>query len=325
MKSQIAYLTLAVASLCINNVYLPNVYALTPGTPYITFASNRAGSWDLYMIDVNGKDLLSLTNHPADELDPAWSPDGRFLAYVSNQDGNFDIYLMDAHKQEHWQLTNFPGGASDLTWSPDGQWIAYAHDAVGRQDTDIYRIDINGKNLKRLTNLGLDYGPAWSPDGQWLAFYSVNLLERKASIYMGAKDGKNLREITKSSARGPTWSPDGRQIAFPLSHGIGISHITVIDVDVNDENQQERHQLSDNPGFNKFPAWSPDGEWIAYVSKVDSATIDLYVINLVTEKQRKLTGHLSNVSGLAWVPETFFSVSPSIEKMTTLWGELKHP
>lgn len=323
MKRKIAYLTIAVVFLCINIVHLPNTHAQISETQYITFASNRSGNWDLYMIDVNGEDLRNLTNHPADELDPAWSPNGQFLAYTSNRDGNFDIYLMDVHKQEHWQLTNFPGGAGDLTWSPDGQWIAYAHDAAGRQDTDIYRIDINGKNLKRLTNLGLDYGPAWSPDGQWLAFYSVNLLERKASIYIGTKDGRNLREITKSSARGPTWSPDGRQIAFPLSHGIGISHITVIDIDINDKNQGERHQLSENLGFNKFPAWSPDGEWIAYISRVDSATIDLYVINLVMEKQRKLTGDLSNVSGLAWVPETFFSISPSPEKTTTLWGKLK--
>lgn len=323
MKRKIAHLVIGVVSLCINNGPLTNVYAQTLGGPYITFASNRSGSWDLYMMDVNGKDLRNLTNHPSDELDPAWSPNGRFLAYVSNQDGNFDIYLMDVRTQEHRQLTNFPGEASDLAWSPDGQRITYAHGAVERLDFDIYSINSNGDKLRRLTNLGLDYGPAWSPDGEWLAFYSVNLLERKASIYIGTHDGKNLREITNSSARGPTWSPDGRQIAFPLSHGIGISHITVIDVDINDKNQGERHQLSDNPGFNKFPAWSPDGEWIAYVSKVDSAIVDLYVINLVTEKQRKLTGDLSNVSGLAWVPETFFSVSPSTEKTTTLWGKLK--
>ena len=323
MKPKTAYLILTILSLCINTVCLLCVYANASQIPYITFVSNREGSWDIYMMDIDGKDLRNLTNHPADEIDPAWSPDGRFLAYASNQDGNFDIYLMHVHTQEHLQLTNFPGGAGDLTWSPDGQRIAYAHSAAGRQDTDIYSIDMNGKRLRKLTNLGLDYGPAWSPDGQWLAFYSVNLLERKANVYLQTKEEKDLIEITRSSARGPTWSPDGRQIAFPFSDGIGKSHITVIDVDVHDNNQQERRQLSDNPGFNKFPVWSPDGRWIAYVSKSAEGIIDLYLIDMIKDKQRKLIGHLSNVSGIAWVPEPFFSISPSAEKIPMLWGRLK--
>lgn len=328
MKRKIAYLTLAVVSLCINNVYFPNVYALTSETPYITFASNRAGSWDLYMIDVNGKNFRNITDHPTDELDPTWSPDGQLLAYTSNQNGNANIYVMDIDKQEHRPLTNLPGWVVDPVWSPDGKWIAFAYKEPRKPDYDIYRIDLNGKNLRRLTNLGIDQSPAWSPDGQWLAFYSVDLLGDGTGIYVGAKDGRNEKKITRASAGGPTWSPDGRQIAFPLSDGIHRMNIAVVEVDVNNRKEQVPRQLSDTPGFNRFPTWSPDGQWIAYVSKRDWATHanDLYLINVVKEehdKSRKLTDQLSDVSGLAWVPEAFFSVSPSGEKMTTLWGKLK--
>ena len=59
--------------------------------------------------------------------------------------------------------------------------------------------------------------------------------------------------------------------------------------------------------MNHSPAWSPDGKWM-FQEVADSI---------------QLTTHLSRNMSPAWVPEPFFSVSPSAEKMTTLWGRLK--
>lgn len=77
--------------------------AWSPGWTRIAFQSNRNGNWDIFTIraDCDPKaadaatacDLRQLTNDPADDMLPAWSPDGRWIAFVSTRSGTADIYL----------------------------------------------------------------------------------------------------------------------------------------------------------------------------------------------------------------------------------------
>ena len=48
----------------------------------IVFASNRDGDSEIYSMDINGNNLLQLTDHPADDGNPAGSPDGRRIAFM---------------------------------------------------------------------------------------------------------------------------------------------------------------------------------------------------------------------------------------------------
>ena len=64
------------------------------GAPYISFHSDRrTGNFDIYIIDTNGKNLRNLTNHPAEDTDAKWAPDGGSFAFVSDRDGNGEIYI----------------------------------------------------------------------------------------------------------------------------------------------------------------------------------------------------------------------------------------
>ena len=101
-------------------------------------------------------------------------------------------------------------------WSPDGLQIAFRSDVLHEGNWDIYLIDINGQNLKRLTtNRGDDRYPAWSPDGTELAFSSDR--SGQPQIYVMDMIGrKKIRQLTDQpfSGQGPAWSPPGDQIAF---------------------------------------------------------------------------------------------------------------
>ena len=70
----------------------------------------------------DGSNVRRLTNDGAEDINPAWSPDGLHLAFDTNRDGNYEIYVMDAS-----------GG----TCAPDvpgrGGWTA---DLVARRDTN---------------------------------------------------------------------------------------------------------------------------------------------------------------------------------------------
>ena len=91
-----------------NVVSSSNVWAGAPKTAQIVFvAYGRDGNQaDIYVMDINGGRQRNLTKHAiADEVTPAWSPDGRKIAFISNRDGNLNIYVMDADGNNIHQLT----------------------------------------------------------------------------------------------------------------------------------------------------------------------------------------------------------------------------
>jgi TolB protein len=80
----------------------------------IAFVSIRDGNAEVYVMDADGKNQRNLTNNPADDWGPAWSPDGKMIAFTSKRDGNLEVYVMDADGKNQHNLTNNP--ADD--WCP---------------------------------------------------------------------------------------------------------------------------------------------------------------------------------------------------------------
>ena len=74
--------------------------------PRIVFASNRDGDWDIYSMDVNGNNLVQLTDHPASDHLPACSPDGRRIAFASERGVTHDLYVMDSDGNNVIRLTH---------------------------------------------------------------------------------------------------------------------------------------------------------------------------------------------------------------------------
>jgi len=121
-------------------------------------------------MNADGSEQINLTNNPAGESCPCWSPDGKKIAFHSRRDRNSDIYVMNADGSEQKRLTNNPGSDGNPSWSPDGKKIAFeSSEDIG--NTKIYVMNADGSGRKNLTNnLGLDgnypveHGdPSWSP------------------------------------------------------------------------------------------------------------------------------------------------------------------
>jgi TolB protein len=111
-------------------------------------------------MDADGKSQRNLTNDPADDRSPRWSPDSQRIAFVSERDGNLEIYIMGANGENQRNLTNNPAWDSFPTWSPDGQRIAFHSYRDG--NCEIYVMGANGENPRNLTNNpAQDAYPAW--------------------------------------------------------------------------------------------------------------------------------------------------------------------
>ncbi|MDE0636944.1 MAG: DPP IV N-terminal domain-containing protein [Candidatus Poribacteria bacterium] len=147
--------------------------AWSPNGKWIAFVSDRGGSRDIYRMDVDGSNLIRLTDE-GNNGRLAWSPDSQLIAFDSRRGGNHSIYVMDANGGQLKQVTDDLPLWSGCTWSPDGKQIAYAA-GILEEGVDIFTIDVDTKNINRLTNMGIGFrsgNPAWSPDGNWIA-YSV--------------------------------------------------------------------------------------------------------------------------------------------------------
>ncbi len=84
----------------------------------IVFTSNRDGDSDIYVMDADGGNLQQLTDDPARDWDPAWSPGCTRIVFPSDRDGDNEIYAMDADGGNVQQLTDDPGLDWLPAWSP---------------------------------------------------------------------------------------------------------------------------------------------------------------------------------------------------------------
>lgn len=199
--------------------------AWSPNGKWIAFVSDREGTQDIYRMNVDGSNLIRLTDEGTSGI-PAWSPDSQLIAFDSDREVNHCIYVMDANGGELKQLTDdlplWPG----CTWSPDGKQIAFTAGNLGAEGVNIFTIDVNGKNIHKLTAMDNGFrsgNPAWSPDGNWIAYSVVEvdewpnpangfrLIFSDSTIYLidskGDDVGKPLEEtIGLSSDHVPVWT-----------------------------------------------------------------------------------------------------------------------
>jgi TolB protein len=193
----------------------PTSADLAPGAPafakqsgnadQIAFASRRDGNSEIYVMNADGTGQINLTNHPADDLGPVWSPNGKQLVFFSRRDnGNGELYVMNADGTGLTNLTNHPAGDAlfGATWSSNGKQIAFTTERDGIGNWEIYVMNADGTALTNLTNHpGLDSNPAWSSNGKQIAFASSRVV---SGIYVMNADGTALTNLT-NHGNSPQW------------------------------------------------------------------------------------------------------------------------
>ena len=120
----------------INSNFADESPAYSSDGNYLAFASDRKGSRDIFLYDLQKRSLVSLPglNHRNSSQDqPALSADGRYIVYVSTERGKSDIWVYDRQTRRSKLLSvNVKGSVRSPTISGDGRLIAFESSEMGQ-------------------------------------------------------------------------------------------------------------------------------------------------------------------------------------------------
>jgi Tol biopolymer transport system component len=182
---------------------------------WVAFDSDGAGSnRDILVMRPDGSQLQPLTSDPSNEVEPAFSPDGRSIAFASDRANLiWQVYVLQLESRSVSTVTSRPGGARRPAFSPDGTRIAF------RSGLSIYTVALDGSDERRLATAPWDStfgGPTYTTDGQWIVYDNYNTIR---AVHPDGTSDHAIVPATTAEQSHPTVSPDGLSVALQVTCG----------------------------------------------------------------------------------------------------------
>lgn len=201
-------------------------------------------AYDIFVADMQGNIRKQLTALPGYDAEATVSPKGDKIVFTSTRNGDLDLYVMNIDGSNVKQITFELGYDGGAFFSPDGKKIIFrasrpktpeaiaeyksllAEGLVAPTEMELFVCDVDGKNLKQITQLGrANWAPFFHPDGKRIIFSSNHHSERgfPFNLFMIGLDGKNLKQISFDDTFDsfPMFSPDGKKLVFSSNRNNG--------------------------------------------------------------------------------------------------------
>jgi TolB protein len=158
----------------------------------------------LFVMDLRSKQTTRLTDTPAIDTAPCFSPDGSQIVFESDRGGSQQIYVMAASGGAAKRISFGEGRHSTPVWSPRGDYIAFTGQNGGSFAIGVLKPDGSGERI--LTTGFHNEGPTFAPNGRVLMFFRD--LGPGPFLYTIDITGRSeLKQPTPSYASDPAWSP----------------------------------------------------------------------------------------------------------------------
>ncbi len=244
-------------------------------TSQVAFISGNSGHKEVYLMDLDGHNLVQVTRDNSIALSPHFSPDNRKIAFASYKSGYADVWVIDLNQKKKTRIAYFPGVNSSPSFSPDGQSLALVLSRSG--NPELHTMPSAGGDPVRLTRTrGTESSPTWSPDGREIIFVSDD--RGSPQLYRISTSGGDPQRLKTFSTytTEPDWSPDGKKLAYSIMES-GQGQIWVMDL-----SSGERTNLTTG-GVCESPVWTRNSRHLIYAQGGA-----LYLLDSVTRNSVKL-------------------------------------
>ena len=210
------------------------------GQTFAFVKATRKGGRDIFVMDAGARKPRQLTNDPADDVAPDWSPDASKIVWTRDN----QIWVMNSDgSNEHPVVTT--GSSTGPAWAPDGGSIAFASHRGDGFDIWVVPVDAAGN--------------AAGPESQ--------LTGEAGSPGAGSNEERN-----------PSWRPDGAALVYDASFFPDVSDEDLWSVDSSGATEQQLYATADWPDSD--PMWAPLGDQIAFECDLDqNLEQDICVVN----------------------------------------------
>ncbi len=172
---------------------------------------------DIFRADLDGSNLVRLTDTPGYDAEGSYSPDGELIVFTSFRDGDAEIYIMNADGSNPRRITNAPGYDGGPFFSPDGTQIIYRSDRKQNDLLQIYINNVEGTDERQLTdNEHVNWGPYFHPNGRHVAYSTSEHGHFNYEVYLLDIETGEKNRITHAPGFDglPVFSPDGSQLLW---------------------------------------------------------------------------------------------------------------
>ena len=169
----------------------------SPDGTKIVFASERTGSYEIWLADADGKNQRQLTDGNGSAGSPRFSPDGKFIAFDAQTAGNSDVFVISVNGGNTRRLTENHKNNSLAAWSVDGNSIFFLSNRAG--DDQIWKIPTTGGEALQITRQGA-FEMFAAPDGKQIIYSKGGGKSGLWSVLIDGSEEKLLPELADAGA-----------------------------------------------------------------------------------------------------------------------------
>jgi dipeptidyl aminopeptidase/acylaminoacyl peptidase len=232
--------------------------------------ANRRRS-DLYLADVDGTNLRQLTNNPANDAQPRWSPDGKSLFFISSRSGSQQVWRISLDGGEPECITKLPLGVDALKVSPNGKYLVFSMAVFPGKSHEETRRILDEKEKTKATGMIYDrlflrHWDTWEdgtrnhlfvyplPSGPAQDIMTDMSADCPGKPFGGAEqfdiapDSRTIVFTAKDAGREEAWSTNSDLFMVPA------------------DGSSRPKKISTNPALDTQPIFSADGRTLAYLA-----------------------------------------------------------